>query len=213
MFTFFFQLSHGKNASWWRFAPSHFRATVICYLLQVCQGLCAQPFPQAGPGNSNGSKMFPRSKTPPQRPFPNLPPAPPCWHTSQSQSGGMCIFWGTWSTFLFFQYWLQQQQEKKSSRQEHCGSFIFHLGAHIKKLNPCRSTCFIKKTSVLEKVLWSGASCQACVTAAYLCSSQLGRRVGNHILRWDEGCAHTGLRTHALSCPVAIIAESCKVCS
>lgn len=212
MFTFFFQLSQGKNASWWRFAPSHFRATVICYLLQVCQGLCAQTFPQAGPGSSNGSKKC----FPVPRPLP-APISKPSSSTSLSTYQPKPVWWHVHflrdMEHFSFSTGYSSNNNKKSSRQEHCGSFIFHLGAHIKKLNPCRSTCFIKKTSVLEKVLWSGASCQACVTAAYLCSSQLGRRVGNRILSWDEGCAHTGLRTHALSCPVAIIAESCKVCS
>lgn len=213
MFTFFFQLSQGKNASWWRFAPSHFRATVICYLLQVCQGLCAQPFPQAGPGSSNGSKMFPRSKTPPSAHFQTFLQHLPVDIPAKASLVACAFSEGHGALSSSFSTGYSSNNNKKSSRQEHCGSFIFHLGAHIKKLNPCRSTCFIKKTSVLEKVLWSGASCQACVTAAYLCSSPLGRRVGNRILSWAEGCAHTGLRTHALSCPVAIIAESCKVCS
>lgn len=69
--TFSFQLSR-QNASWGRCAVSCFRATAVCYLWWIWQGLFGQHFPWAEPCSSNSSEMLSWSKSP-EGPFPLAP--------------------------------------------------------------------------------------------------------------------------------------------
>lgn len=182
----------------------------MSYLVRVWQGLCAQP----GPCSSNGSKMFPHCKTPPRAHFQtslqHLPVDTPGKAAlvahAVSQGHGALAFFSTG-------YSSNKKISKTGALLVVLFFLFFHLGEYIKKLNPCRNTCLIKKTSVLEKVLRSAASCRACGTAGHLGGSQPGSRAGNCVWSRAEGCIRAALRTHthALSCTVAIIAESHNV--
>lgn len=71
--------------------------------------------------------------------------------------GGTCLF----------PYWLQQQQKNQKNLQDRNTFFFLNFSfRRVRKKVKALQKCHIKKPSVLEKVLWSSASCWACVTVA-----------------------------------------------
>lgn len=134
----------------------------LCSALSTGQAVQQQwlktvsPFQEPPPG--------PISKPPSSTSAVDTPAKPVWWHAR-------CL-----RDTEHFSFSTGYSSNKKCPRQEHSGFLIFHVGEHIKKLNPCRNICLIKKTSGLEKSApVCGILSSVCHRWLPLCDSQLGR--------------------------------------
>lgn len=163
----------------------------LCSALSTGQAVQQQwlktvsPFQEPPPG--------PISKPPSSTSAVDTPAKPVWWHAR-------CL-----RDTEHFSFSTGYSSNKKCPRQEHSGFLIFHVGEHIKKLNPCRNICLIKKTSGLEK---KRSGLRHLVERVSPLATSLRLTAGESWHSGEKGCTHTGLRTYALSCPLAIIAES-----
>ena len=208
MFTsFFFQLSQGKNASWWRCPLFSFQSHSNLLPLAGLTGSLCSALSTGWAVQQQWLKNVSLFQEPPRAHFQTslqlLAVDTPAKASlvARALSEGHGALSSSFSTGY--------SSNKRSPRQEHCGFFYFSFRRIYKHVKPLQKHLpHEENISAWIEVLWSGASCRVCVTAGYLCGSQLGRRVGNRILSGDEGCTHTGLCTHVFSCPVAVITES-----